>query len=41
MTARKRKSIDAALRALFEQRMEGPDSARLADFILQLALASR
>jgi hypothetical protein len=41
MTARKRKTIDAALRTLFEQRMLAPGSARLAEFAKQLAPANR
>jgi hypothetical protein len=41
MTARKRKSIDAALRALFEQRMHQSASAPLAEFARQLAAANR
>jgi hypothetical protein len=41
MTARKRKSIDAALRSLFEQRMETPAAAPLAELVKQLAAASR
>ena len=41
MTDRKRKSIDAALRTLFEQRMLAPGCARLAEFARQLATSNR